>query len=288
MKILHSILALFAVSLFLVSCESDYEPAHEITPNGGFVRWDTETEKINFLFDLTENPNPVFEGPIMAPSGNVASYDLSFSLVTAQGTQGPFFLKSVTTLPTTLTFSAQEVADAANLELDEVKGRLDFNAVVTNTNGQSFTTEDFTGDLFNPGQRQAMQFSINILCPSDLGGTFDYVQTDMQAAGSACDGEITGTVTWTETSEGAYDISDVSFGLFGHCYGDSPAVGPTLNDACDVISLSGSDQYGDSYTYTVVKIEGPVMTLEWTNTFNDGGTVVLTRQDGNDWPQLGS
>nr|MBX2874404.1 hypothetical protein [Saprospiraceae bacterium] len=173
--------------------------------------------------------------------------------------------------------------------LADLKGRLDFNAEVTREDGTVFTFDDFTGDLNNPGQRQAMQFSVSLVCPSDLAGTFDYVQTNMKANGANCgQASISGTVTWTETGAGLYATDDASFGQFGDCYGDNPAAGLSINDSCDLISVAGSDQYGDGYTYDVISVEGPTLTLEWTNTFNDGGTVVLTRQDGKDWPQLGS
>lgn len=288
MKIIQFCVALFSISLLLVSCESDYTPPHLYESTGGFVRWDTETEKINFVFDLTTDPNPVFEAPITAPSGNVASYDLSFSLVGPDASIGPFFVKSVKSFPSTLSFSAQDLATAAGIPLSQLKGRLDFSAVVTNTAGQSFTADNLNGDLVNPGMRQAFTFSISTVCPSDLAGTFDYVHRNMRAGGQECPGETTGTVTWTEDSEGSYTLSDASFGLFGNCYGDDPAIGPRLSDACDVISLSGSDQYGDSYTYSVVAVDGPTLTLQWNNTYNDGGTVTLTRQDGKNWPRLGS
>ena len=181
------------------------------------------------------------------------------------------------------------MAKAAGIELAELKGRLDFNAAVTREDGTIFTFSDFTGDLNNPGQRQAMQFSISLVCPSDLAGTLDYVHTSMVANGTPCgSASLTGTVTWTETGPGLYETTDASFGQFADCYGDTPAVGLSINDSCDLISVVGSDQYGDAYTYDIISIEGPTMTIEWTNTFNDGGTVVLTRQDGKDWPQLGS
>lgn len=289
MKIIHSFLAIMALSLVFVSCESDYVPPHESVPKGGFVRFDAEVESINFVMDLTKESNPVFSAPIIAPSDNVSAYDLSFNLVSTAGVAGPFNIANITSLPTTLSFDAETVAKAAGIDLADLKGRLDFNAQVTREDGTIFTFNDFTGDLNNPGQRQAMQFSVSLVCPSDLAGTLDYVQTNMVANGTPCgQSSISGTVTWTETGPGLYATDDASFGQFGDCYGDTPAAGLSINDSCDLISVVGSDQYGDAYTYNIISIDGPTLTLEWTNTFQDGGTVVLTRQDGKDWPQLGS
>ncbi len=129
---------------------------------------------------------------------------------------------------------------------------------------------------------------IGVVCPSDIGGTFDYVSTNFVRGdgGSCSETGATGTVTWSVSGDGRYTTSDASFGLFATCYGDDPATGPSVLDTCERLSTSGSDQYGDTYTYSIVEINGPVMTLNWSNTYGDAGTVVLTRQDGNDWPPL--
>lgn len=278
-------------ALIFGSCESEFIPYHESVPKGGFVRFDTEVESINFVMDLLQDPNPVFEAPITAPADNVSSYKLTFKLVTAAGTLGPFDLLEIRSLPSMLSFSAQDVAEAAGLPLQRLKGRLDFDAQVTREDGVVFTFNDFTGDLNNPGQRQAMRFSITLVCPSDLAGTFDFVHTNQVTGpgGGPCAQEpLTGTVTWTETGPGQYSTTDASFGLFPNCWADVPVTSVTINDSCDLLSTSGVDQYGDSYTYTVMSVNGPKLTLSWVNTYGDGGTVELTRQDGKDWPQLAS
>jgi len=284
MKIINAIIALFAVSLFLISCESDYVPAHELTNKGGFVRWDTEVGDINFTLDLTKESNPVFEAPIAAPGGNVASYDLSVTLVTSKETVGPFFLKSVTEFPSTLSFSLQDVADAGNLALEEVKGVMNFSAVVTNTDGQSFTTADFTGDLFNPGQRHAMTFSISTICPSDIAGTYSSITTGMSTDG-CCPNETTveGTVTLTETGTGTYTISDWSAGLYLEwydVYGITPDtdLSGTLVDACGGVSFPGLEEpFGTAVSVSgVINEETGVITYTWTNGFDDQATVTLT------------
>lgn len=282
---------LLVIALFFGGCESEFVPFHDSVPKGGFVRFDGEVESINFLMDLINEANPVFEAPIIAPSDNVSAYTLTFRLKTAAGTFGPFDFLEIRTLPAMLTFSAQEVADAAGLPLEDLKGRLDFDAKVTREDGTIFTFDDFTGDLNNPGQRQAMRFSVNLLCPSDLSGTFDYVHTNQvtgPGGGPCTEATLTGTVTWEEIGPGQYSTTDATFGLFPNCWADVPVTGPVINDSCDLISLSGSDQYGDSYTYTILSIEGAKLTLAWENTYGDGGTVELTRQDGKNWPQLAS
>lgn len=138
-----------------------------------------------------------------------------------------------------------------------------------------------------PGANCNVQFAV--VCTSDLAGTFNYVQTDM-----FCAGEVTGTVTWTEKTEGIYESTDYVFGSYEPCYDAGPVnnaktgVSLKIVDACNKISLSGTDNYGDSYKYTIQKVDGAALTLRWDNTYGEFGTVVLTRQDGKPWPPLRS
>lgn len=130
-----------------------------------------------------------------------------------------------------------------------------------------------------------------IICVSELDGTFNYVQTEMMtgSGGGVCDAEIIGTVTWTEESPGKYITTDLSFGMFpSSCWSDDPANSPNARilDQCNTIIVGGGDQYGDTYTYQFISFNGPSLTLKWNNTYGDKGTVVLTRQDGRDWPVL--
>ncbi len=137
-----------------------------------------------------------------------------------------------------------------------------------------------------------------VICVSDLAGEFDYVQTEMikgagGGAGAAFPGEISGTVTWSPATDangnvlsGKYTSTDITFGQFAFAWGDTPVVLPTIVDACNVITLTGADQYGDTYKYNFSSINGATATIKWQNTYGDAGTVVLTRKDGKDWPSL--
>ena len=128
----------------------------------------------------------------------------------------------------------------------------------------------------------------SVVCISELAGTYDYKQTNMvQGGGGPVAGEIVGTVTWTEAATGLYDITDASFGHFAFVWGDEPALGSLkLSDACNVLTLTGADQYGDTYTYSNIVVNGAVMTFNWSNTYGDSGTIELTRPDGSSWPNL--
>lgn len=134
------------------------------------------------------------------------------------------------------------------------------------------------------------QFRLDLgkLCPSFLGGTHTYTSSSLvSGAGGGCTGTETnsGEVTWTAEGNGVYSTSDASFGQFNTCWGDSPAAGIQFQHLCNTITVDDttSDQYGDSYSYTIVSVSGPVMVMNWTNTYGDGGTVTITRENGEDW-----
>lgn len=191
-----------------------------------------------------------------------------------------------------MTFTLQGALDALGLTADDVTGgsTMRYNATVTMKDGRTFTAANTGNNIVSSAAFRALfAFDANLLCTSTLAGDINYVTTNAVTgpAGTACTAtEITGTVTLTETDAGRYEISDASFGLFRECWADDPATGISLVDACNKVSTDGADQYADSYTYTILDVTGPSMTIEWVNTYGDGATSVLTRADGADWPAL--
>jgi hypothetical protein len=144
----------------------------------------------------------------------------------------------------------------------------------------------------NGGFNCTIDFAVK--CESNIGGVLDYVQTNMiQGGGGPVPGTISGQVTWTQNLDangdplpGSYSTTDGSFGHFPEVWSDDPVTGVTIVDACNNLSLGGTDQYGDTYTYQIQSIAGPVMTIHWLNTYGDEGDVILTRADGANWPPL--
>lgn len=135
--------------------------------------------------------------------------------------------------------------------------------------------------------RATYTLNISKLCSSFLEGEHSYVSTNLIKGdtGASC-GSVSGTVVWTSLGDGNYSTSDASFGQFGSCWNDTPAVGPTFSHLCNSITVSSApDQYGDTYTYTIVSVEGPVMVINWVNTYNDSGTATITREGGVDWQE---
>lgn len=138
-----------------------------------------------------------------------------------------------------------------------------------------------------------MVINIYVSCATEsLAGahsytTYNLVQGDGSGGGAPVAGTAEGTVSWTSTgTPGIYGTSDLSFGHFATVWNDSPATSATARAvwSCDGLTTSGVDQYGDTFTYDVVSIEGPVMTINFSNTYGDAGTTELTRSGGADWP----
>lgn len=161
-------------------------------------------------------------------------------------------------------------------------------------NGQVFTSNNVNTAIASLGGVYKSPFAngVAVVCPSDLGGTVNYSSTILLAGGGSsgsgvpagCGEPIVGTTEFTVDGPGVYLIGDASFGLWNATclqYGDSE--GNVLSDACNVLSISGTDQYGDSYTWSIVSNDGTTLVINWGNTWGDGGRVALTRT-GKTWP----
>lgn len=144
------------------------------------------------------------------------------------------------------------------------------------------------GDLPVSSSYDSAAWTIQVACPSDLGGTYSYSMTNIVGGSgyTTCSSPQTGTGTLTEqTANGVYSATDFTFGQFTCGYGDSPPAGTLgLNDLCDNLFMTGTDKYGDSYTITLVSVTATVLTFDWINTYGDGGRVAMTRTDAKTWP----
>lgn len=152
----------------------------------------------------------------------------------------------------------------------------------------------FTFDATTPSgvYRSSSSLNVPVSCFSDLGGTYDFVSTNLVASNSptACPtGEVLGQVTFTDLGGGKYSVSDLGFGQYeSSCWSDGPATSAnaTFSDICNEVISGGLDQYGLVYTWVVTDVSGPNLSISWFNDYADSGDVVITRGDGSDWPPL--
>lgn len=192
------------------------------------------------------------------------------------------FLRSRIEIPATEILTALGLTEAQINGGDAFEVRLK----LTDKFGRIFNDINASGDV-KGGAFFASPFlyNVSVICPSDLAGTFAYTSSDMQSAFGSCPGTITGSVTFTAVAgTSSYTVSDATFGLW-NCYGDTWGTGNVrLNDACGVLSFSGTDKYGDSYTFTFISVTPAELTFIWKNFSNETGRVVLRSNPGKPWP----
>jgi hypothetical protein len=129
-----------------------------------------------------------------------------------------------------------------------------------------------------------LSISLGVEGGSELAGTVNYEHTE-NFVGS----DLLGTTEIIPTATpGNYMIEDFSFGAWTAAYGIDPPTGTLLwKNNCSSISLSGTDNYGDTWQMDeILASDGPVFTFTWSNTYGEFGKVSLTRQDGKPWPLL--
>jgi len=101
------------------------------------------------------------------------------------------------------------------------------------------------------------------------------------------------SVVWTEdpANPGVILIGEASFGYYGYLGIPDEGQGPNvhfLTWACSnlIFDTGIQDSYSDPFTYDVVSVVGPIMTIHFTNTWGDNITFELTREGGANWPPL--
>jgi hypothetical protein len=129
--------------------------------------------------------------------------------------------------------------------------------------------------------------AIRVICPSDLKGTYTVFWEKLQTGDGAGGPNQTATnfviaaadkVVITQVSAGLYQMDDMSFGMYPGLYNDANPVG-RMRDNCSTLTglVSNIDQYDDPFTISGVVNSAGKLKITWSNTYGDGGTVVLTK-----------
>ena len=189
----------------------------------------------------------------------------------------------------TATFTFQEVLDAMGLTRDDINGGDAFilNATITKTDGSTFDANNTGANVIGQNTFNALfQIRQNVVCPSDLGGTYTATTTGI-STDPCCPDEVTltGEVTLEDQGSGVYEISDWSAGLYVEWYAAPYGITQgnitpkEITDACGLISGSFADGVfnggGIELTGSVDEATG-VITYTWTSSFGDEATVTLT------------
>lgn len=195
--------------------------------------------------------------------------------------------------------NAQYSIDASSLVIPagEFIGRIIITANADNLpDGETFIINMMLDDSQVEILDEKMFHTVNLFkscATEDLSGDHTYEQYNILAGDGAGNGSpvpntTSGTVTWNAAGNGVYRTSDSSFGMYTEVYGDPAGENATnpvnIRWTCQGIVTTGVDVYGDAVVYTVTQVNGPVLTLTWSSAYGDGGTVELTREGGEDWP----
>ncbi len=208
-----------------------------------------------------------------------------------------------------ITFTAEELVSFTGIDESQIQGKDDFELrfVLKLTDGRSFSVDDANGNVSGGSYFSSpytYRTTVGCTITETLAGTYNYTVTSLISAPggrSQCDTAAlpSGQVTWTETDDrGEYNTSDLSFGQFNNCYdgtfsSTNFAKGKVIWD-CTKLVADGeiiadedtSDEEEFSYVYKIAEISGANITLEFSNSVGDRGTVVLTRPGNTPWPEL--
>ncbi len=312
MKYRNRIIAILMLLGFGFSCtdESTYPIDFDLVnnSNGGIL---SQVDIISVAFDKFDIPNAVYSVTLEANDRDrgklFSSVDLFVSFVdrtpaSANGNNSKAevllsnfpasaFVEDATTGLPRLTISATAPATLTALGL--VAGELEgsdqfvFRQAMIFPDGKVFSSTNVNVAIAAGGgvYKSPFQNVVSVICPSDIGGAIDYVTVVTAAVVpiAPCLPSISGVTHWDVLGPGAYDVEDGTFGQYDCAWNDNPASGLTLVDACNILSLNGSDQYGLIYTFVITANDGTTMRINWSNDYGDAGYSDLTRT-GKTWP----
>lgn len=279
-KILFPILLFGLSGFFFQSCEDDMDLAPdepELFSTEGAVA--SPGAPSPDFFDASAPDAPVsFELSTLGETVN------SVRILKNLNNTGQIEHAVLTSFPTTVEVSLADAAAGTGVDVADL------------TIGDNFVLS-FEVTTPSGTYRTGKTVSVPVSCSNKFTGTYDFVSTDYFCGGDP----LSGSVTITETEAGKYTFSDWGFGSYQECYGGAASSWGTLafvrytsdecnecsqSAECNTISIEGADSYGDSWAFSIEKVEGTALTMSWSNDYGEFGTVVLSRPDGSNWPPL--
>ena len=296
------LLALMAVLIFTMSCEDeDRLPlvVLDTVAKGAYPRLIDETDKLINLFDVAGSTYSYNIEFVDETGGTlVAEYvvDLFYDdndPSNGDNSVGPIeFIKMTPDMFTTnengflqaptININGADAFQMAGVSIDDVTAGDNFNFVgrIVLTDGRIFSQTNSSATVVGPAFRGHFNFTMPANCPSDLTGTYNYTTTAVWC--DDWDGtDLTGTVDIIAAGGGSYYFSDWSFGAYGPCYGGiASQPGLQFAEVCAEVGFTGfMDSFGDTWTYDA-SIDGEEWTINWSNTFNESASSVITFPGG--------
>jgi hypothetical protein len=170
---------------------------------------------------------------------------------------------------------------------------------ITMTDGRVFDYNNAGPNLMSSSAFAALfRLNVYIVCPSSLEGD---VIVDSEDAGLSTLSYWTFSVTGhvdelvkVGSADNIYTLkNDMTCGAWAHPnidYSVRAAIGPAFTDACNVMSISGSDNYGEGWEMlpgsASVSDDGKIFTYDWYNTYGEAARASMRYADGSSWPAL--
>lgn len=128
---------------------------------------------------------------------------------------------------------------------------------------------------------------IRVICSSTLASKYSVLWERLQigdGAGGAAQVLNNYTISsakevvLTTSGTGSYTVDDISFGMYPGVYSEAKPAG-RINDACGKLTgpSSNADRFGDPFTINGAVNPNGTLKITWSNTWGDGGTVILTK-----------
>jgi hypothetical protein len=239
---------------------------------------------VNGFYDFSEKGDGVVGFSIL-PAGDPVT---SVSVFKSYNGSSPVLHEKITSFPANVSITLAQAIEGIT-SIDEVE----LGDVVT------FSLADL--ETSSGAYPVAAQVSAEVKCTSVLGGLYNAVTTGGGVYGGStpCSNVWEGQVEFIEGDGGVYDVfaydaahekgvveADMSMGAYWACY--SPTTALPLGDLkivdfCNTLSYTGTSQWGEVYTFSKVESSGSSLTIEWSNSYGEAGSTVLTTTDGSDF-----
>ena len=186
MKNLFKIFLVVLTTTMFLSCEDDEKNQITDTIEAPFAYFGEISSPV---INVTDLEGSAFEAEVVAPFGNITSYDIRVNRNNAEDADGNLVYVPLTNIteqfPLDLRISATDLAAAFGITLADLQAGDQYNFLATTTGSDGITIDpgdgtQFLGAITNPGLEQALSFTTFISCPfnqSDAIGTYTK-QTD--------------------------------------------------------------------------------------------------------------
>nr|AOE10089.1 hypothetical protein [uncultured bacterium] len=296
MKILNNLSVLFAaiIAITMVGCVgSDFEgtefPGNEFTVegtaisalgvSGDFDIGKADVQSVNYTVNARGGAISGVEVRITHPNGSAGSLGTSTSFPD---------VKSVS-LNDALTATGMAIDDVAVGDMWLVEYLVDGNPTTTSFSINTVTTfKSALAGLCSGKATVTAQGGAAAAWDGNAGMVWEGPVTFVrQQLNPNDDGEYV-----ISTQNGAADpLDDISFGAYYAGYatdaqGSLPNGDLRLRDIDNKLSITGASQWGEVFSIENIVVDGATLSFKWTNDYGEGAEIVLTRDDGEDWPPL--